>query len=165
MYLCCWSFTLMFGQSETSATIMLCDSKYNHPSNGVISSPQDQKSQDCIMFFKVNSITWWIFSFMFIKNLAKLYFYGIRKHPPTSSVHWCCLVTSPYLPLCNPMEYSPSDPCVYGISQARILKWVAIPFSSGSFLLRDPNQASCISGRFFTIKQSGNQALYLICLK
>ena len=33
---------------------------------------------------------------------------------------------------CNPMDYT-----VYGILQARILEWVAIPFSRGSFLLRD----------------------------
>ena len=165
MYYCCRSFTLVFGQSETSATIILCDSKYNHSSSGVISSPHNQKSQDCIMIFKVNSIAWWMISFIFIKNFVKLYFYGIRKDPPTSSLHWCCLVASSCLPLCNPMEYSPSDSSVHGIFQARIVKWVAIPFSSGFFLLRDPNHASCIAGRFFTTVQSGNQALYLICLK
>ena len=30
------------------------------------------------------------------------------------------------LTLCNPMNYSPSGSSVYGISQARILEWVAI---------------------------------------
>ena len=29
--------------------------------------------------------------------------------------------------LCNPMDYSPPDSSVHGISQARILEWVAIP--------------------------------------
>ena len=33
---------------------------------------------------------------------------------------------------CNLMECSPSDSSVHGISQARILEWVAIPFSRGS---------------------------------
>ena len=32
-----------------------------------------------------------------------------------------------YLPLCDPVDYT-----VHGILQARILEWVAIPFSRGS---------------------------------
>ena len=31
--------------------------------------------------------------------------------------------------LCNPMDCSPPGPSVHGILQARILEWVAIPFS------------------------------------
>ena len=34
---------------------------------------------------------------------------------------------------------------------ARILEWVAISFSRGSFWPRDWTQVSCITGRFFTI--------------
>ena len=34
--------------------------------------------------------------------------------------------------------------------QARILEWVATPFSRGSSQLRDPIHISCIAGRFFT---------------
>ena len=33
------------------------------------------------------------------------------------------------LTLCNPMDYSPPGSSVLGILQARILEWVAIPFS------------------------------------
>jgi len=40
---------------------------------------------------------------------------------------------------------------VHGIFQARILEWVSIPFSRGSFQPRDPTSVSCIAGRFFTI--------------
>ena len=40
---------------------------------------------------------------------------------------------------------TPSSSSVHGISQARILEWVAIPFS------RDQTQVFCIAGRFFTI--------------
>ena len=36
------------------------------------------------------------------------------------------------LTLCDPMDYSPPGSSVQGILQARILKWVAIPFSRGS---------------------------------
>ena len=40
--------------------------------------------------------------------------------------------------------------CVHGISQARILEWVAVPFSSGSSQPRDQTWVSCIAGEFFT---------------
>ena len=49
------------------------------------------------------------------------------------------------LTLCNPMGYT-----VRGILQARILEWVAFPFSSGSSRPRDWTQDSRIAGRFFT---------------
>ena len=39
---------------------------------------------------------------------------------------------------------------MHGISQARILEWVAISFSKGSSWSRDQTGASCIAGRFFT---------------
>ena len=35
------------------------------------------------------------------------------------------------LTLCNPMDCSPPGSSVHGILQARILKWVAMPFSGG----------------------------------
>ena len=39
--------------------------------------------------------------------------------------------------LCNPMDGSPPGSSVHGILQARILEWVAIPFSRGSSQPRD----------------------------
>ena len=38
----------------------------------------------------------------------------------------------------------------HGLLQARILKWVAFPFSRGSSQPRDRTQVSCIAGGFFT---------------
>ena len=49
------------------------------------------------------------------------------------------------------MDYSLPGSPVHGISQARILEWVAISFSRGSSWPRDQIQVSCIAGRFFTI--------------
>ena len=40
---------------------------------------------------------------------------------------------------------------VHGILQARIMEWVAIPFSRGSSQTRDWTQVSCIAGRLFAI--------------
>ena len=52
--------------------------------------------------------------------------------------------------LCNPKNYSLPGTSVPGILQARILEWVAIPFSRGSSQPRGRTQVSCIAGRFFT---------------
>ena len=49
------------------------------------------------------------------------------------------------------MDCSLPGSSVYGILQARILGWVAIPFSWGSFRSRDQTQVPCIAGRFFTV--------------
>ena len=43
-----------------------------------------------------------------------------------------CLVTQSCPTLCNSLDYSPPGSSVHGILQARILEWVAIPFSRGS---------------------------------
>ena len=46
--------------------------------------------------------------------------------------------------VCDPMDYT-----VHGILQARILEWVAIPFSRGSFWPRNRTGISCTAGDFF----------------
>ena len=53
--------------------------------------------------------------------------------------------------LCNPVECSPPGSSVRGILQARILEWIAIPYSRGSSWPRDWTQVSFITGRFFII--------------
>ena len=49
------------------------------------------------------------------------------------------------------MGCSPLGSSVLGILQARILEWIAIPFSRGSSRHRDWTQVSHIAGGFFTI--------------
>ena len=61
------------------------------------------------------------------------------------------LVTQSCLTLCDPMNCSPPDSSVRGILQARILEWVAIPFSRVSSQPRDLSWVSHIAGRVFTI--------------
>ena len=48
------------------------------------------------------------------------------------------------LTLCDPMDSSPPGSPVYGISQAKILEWVAISSSTGSSRPRDWTRISCI---------------------
>ena len=62
--------------------------------------------------------------------------------------HTCTLL---HPVLCDPMDYSPLGPSIQGILQARILEWVAIPFSRVSLQPKDWTQVSRIAGRFFTI--------------
>ena len=49
-----------------------------------------------------------------------------------------------YLTLCDPMDY-----IVHGILQARILEWVALPFSRGSSQFRNWTRVFCIAGGLF----------------
>ena len=48
------------------------------------------------------------------------------------------------------MDCSLPGSSVHGILQARILEWVAISFSRGSFQPRDRTRVSCSAGRRFT---------------
>ena len=63
----------------------------------------------------------------------------------------CVLVAQSRPTLCNRMDCSPPGSSVYGILQARILEWVAVPFSRGSSQPRDWTQVSLFAGWFFTI--------------
>ena len=56
---------------------------------------------------------------------------------------------------CDPVDYSLPDFSVYGISQARILEWVAISFPGD---LLDPGmepRSPALAGRFFTAEPLG----------
>ena len=71
--------------------------------------------------------------------------------------NWCgdgALVTTSCLTH-DHMDWSPASSSVGGISQARILEWVAISFSRGSSWLRDQTWVSWIAGRFFTAEPPG----------
>ena len=57
------------------------------------------------------------------------------------------MLVSQYVPtLCNPMDCRPPGSSICGILQARILEWVAIPFSRASPQLRVQTQISFIAG-------------------
>ena len=78
-------------------------------------------------------------------NLFSAYIAAIRS--PLALNHLLKVkvkVAQLYLTLCNPMGYT-----VHGILQAKILEWVAFPFSTGSFQPRDWTQVSWIAGGFF----------------
>ena len=88
-----------------------------------------------------------------------------------SVIHLCvCMLSGVWL--CNPMDCSPPGSSVHGISQARILEWVAISFSRGSSWPRDQICVSCIgreilyiawaisTGKCPTVINSGEYHIY-----
>ena len=79
---------------------------------------------------------------------------SVFSFPAACSVaKWC-------LTLCNLMDYSLPGSSVHGISQARILEWVAISFSRGSSWPRYWTRFSCLAGRFFTTEPLGKRFLF-----
>ena len=58
------------------------------------------------------------------------------------------------------MDYSPPGSSVHGILQARVLVWVAMPFSGGSSQLKDRSRIFYITGRFFTLWAAILEILY-----
>ena len=60
-------------------------------------------------------------------------------------------VTQSCLTLRDSMDCSPPGFSIHGVFQARILEWIAVSFSRGSFPPRDRTQVSCIEGRRFTL--------------
>ena len=59
----------------------------------------------------------------------------------------------------QPKNCSPPVSSVHGISQARILQWVVISFSSGSSQPRDGTCISCLAGGFFTTETPGSPGI------
>ena len=65
----------------------------------------------------------------------------------------CAKLLLPCPTLCEPVDYNPPSFSDHGILQARILEWVAMPSSRGSYGPRNQIHVSCVSciGRgFFT---------------
>ena len=73
----------------------------------------------------------------------RLLFLGERMSWSFLSV--CARSLQSCLALCNAMDQSPPGSSVHVILQARILEWVAIPFSRGSSRPRDQTSVSYVS--------------------
>ena len=69
---------------------------------------------------------------LYIKN-NKILLKKIKEHIQEWKDILCSVCAQSHLTLCHPMDYSaiPPGSSVHGISQARILKWVAISYSRG----------------------------------
>ena len=86
--------------------------------------------------------TWGIYYLLTPKNIYKIFLWNESE------------ICSVILTLCYPMNYT-----VHGILQARVLEWVAFPFSRGSSQPRDWTQVSSLQ-RFFTNWATGEAQEY-----
>ena len=83
----------------------------------------------------------------------------------------CCVCAQSlqlYPTLCNHIECSLPGSSVHGILPARLLEWVAMPSSRGSFQPRNQTHVSgisCIAGGFFTTELLGKTFAKLALVK
>ena len=109
-------------------------------------------------FHKITSQLWRKTQRTIIVWSVKPFFFYIINH---SVIHLKVklLVTQSGLILCDPLDCSLPVSSVHGILQARILEWVAIPFSKESSQSRDQTWVSHPAGRFFTTEPPGKPML------
>ena len=108
-------------------------------------------------------IIWYLY-FYFLKNPQAIFHTGCTnvqlhqqgKRNPFSShplQHLLLILGGGGLVACNHMDCSLASSPVHGISQAKILEWVAISFSRGSSQPKDQIQVSCIAGGLLYCRQ------------
>ena len=98
------------------------------------------RAPECVALLCKIYVLWWVTTLKVWKpewlQPKQLEIYGAAP----ACVHAKSLQSC--LNLCNPMACSPPGSSVHGILQARILEWVAMPSSRGSFWYRD---RTCVS--------------------
>ena len=70
------------------------------------------------------------------------------------------LVAQSCLTLWDPMDCSLSGSSIHGILQAKILEWVAIPFSKGSYQPRDFTQSPALQADSLLSESPGKSHVY-----
>ena len=98
--------------------------------------------------FLLNIFLWFVIALSFF-HLQRFKFFSHSDLKLKSIDHFLVVIVQglSYIWLsCNPVDCSPPGFSILGISQARILEWVAISFSRGSSWPRDWTWVSCIGG-------------------
>ena len=90
---------------------------------------------------------WQVILYCWTTWKAPFYYWSVAKLCPT---------------LWDPMDWRMPGSSVQGILQARILEWVASPFSRASSWSRDRTWGSCIAGRFITVWASREALMMLL---
>ena len=116
---------------------------------------------------KLFSLVWFHLSIFAFVSLA----FGVRsikRYWDTTTCLWGWVLSVTRSVVSNslwPYELcSQSGSSVHGILPARILEWVAIPFSRGTSRLRNRNRISSIAGRFFTIWATRDYLPFLLAI-
>ena len=93
-----------------------------------------------------------------------------REHERASFAAVNLNVTQSSLTICDPKGYSLPGSSIHGIFPARILEWIAIPFSRGTSWPGAWTWVSCITGRVFTVcatrepSSAAGSCYFFICL-
>ena len=98
--------------------------------------------------FLLNIFLWFVIALSFF-HIQRFKFFSHSDLKLKSIDHFLVVIVQglSYIWLsCNPVDCSPPGFSILGISQARILEWVAISFSRGSSWTRDWTWVSCIGG-------------------
>ena len=81
-------------------------------------------------------------SYFFLGVLPRITKYDFEVHVYKSWICVCAKSLQSCPTLCDPMDHSPPGSSVHGILQPRILEWVAVSSSRGSFWPRDRTHIS-----------------------
>ena len=100
--------------------------------------------------FLITHIADSIFSLNFIVSTKSWFLVKGKPRAIVQPSFCCCLIAKSLQLFCDPMDCRPQESSDNGISQARILEWIAISFSRGSSWPRDQALVSC----------TGRQVLY-----
>ena len=86
----------------------------------------------------------WLFCLSLFSQFPTTHYYSEQVKFPKTTMCLCLCAKSlqSCLTVCDPIDCSPPDSSLHGILQARILKWVAIPFSRRSSRRRDQTYAA-----------------------
>ena len=120
------------------------------------------RQQGCIVYHKHLEI--YCIPQIMEKNLKNF----LRKYTHTHThTHTHIYIIAVFLLLscvfCNSMGCSLPGFSVQGISQAKILEWLAISFSRRSSLPRDWARIFCLAGRFFSTEPLGKPYISSLC--
>ena len=96
----------------------------------------------------VNSGSWWW------TGRPGMLWFMVQESDTTERLNWTEMLNHVQL-FCDVMESSPPGSSVHGISQIRILEWVAISFSKASFRPLFESESSALAGRSFTTESPG----------
>ena len=97
-------------------------------------------------------LNWWLIRYVSFISIELLFFFFLREVAAVSFLDPQVKVTQSCPTLCDLMVYT-----VHGILRARILEWVAFPFSRSSSQPRDWTQVSHIADGFFTNSPRNHQ--------
>ena len=142
LFVCLHQCVLVYWQHiSVGASCVSSAQEYRVASSHCVRQPWPQgRDQACVVW------TGWV--------CPEKRYHILRGHPSYHICHVCSAAKS-CLTLCDPIDCSLPCSSVHGISQARILEWVATPSSRGSSPSRDRTQVTCMAGRFFTLWAPG----------